>query len=250
MLRGTAALAYSYFLHWLKKEDIYSQQSPFVFTLYQGLVKHLASKRYLEEDTDHIASSYFSTPYYPQKQATPSSAEEQSSPYWKPTQKGIALIAYFCSQTSAQQVIEIGTGNGAVTRGLERLSLSNLHSLEEDLALWQQAKAKGSTTTNYNYGTAEDALPRLLDGLDQLDFLLINSLFSKAALQKVLALCKPKLHSESILAIAHIHRSSEMEQAWAEIQADPRVQLTVDFFDYGLVWFAYPGPKSHLILAI
>jgi predicted O-methyltransferase YrrM len=250
MLRGTAALAYSYFLHWLKKEDIYSQQSPFVFTLYQGLGKHLASKRYLEEDPDHIASSYFSTPYYPQKQATPSSAEEQSSLYWKPTQKGIALIAYFCSQTPAQQVLEIGTGNGAVTRGLERLSLSKLHSLEEELALWKQAKAKGSPATNYLYGRAEDALPELLDGLDKLDFLFVNSLFSQAGLQKVIDLCMPKLHSESILAVAHIHRSSKMEQAWAEIQADPRVRLTIDFFDYGLVWFAYPGPKTHLILAI
>ena len=250
MLRGTAALAYSYFLHWLKKEDLYSQQSPFVFTLYQGLVKHLASNRYLEEDSVNLASSYFSAPCYPQKTTTPSAKETQPAPYWKPTQNGIALLTYFCSQTPAQQVLEIGTGNGIVTRGLERLSLSNLHSLEEELALWKQAKAKGSPATNYLYGTAEDALSGLLDGLDQLDFLFVNSLFSKAGLQKVLALCKPKLHSESILAIAHIHRSSEMEQAWAEIQADPRVQLTVDFFDYGLVWFAYPGPKSHLILAI
>jgi predicted O-methyltransferase YrrM len=250
MLRGTAALAYSYFLHWLKKEDLYSQQSPFVFTIYQGLVKHLASKHYLEEDPTNIASSYFSAPSYPQKQATPSSSEEQSSPYWKPTQKAIALLAYFCSQTPAQQVLEIGTGNGAVTRGFERLSLSQLHSLEEDLDLWKQAQAKGNPATNYLYGTAEVALPGLLEGLGKLDFLFINSLYAKAAFQKVIDLCKPKLHSESILAVAHIHRSSEMEQAWAEIQADPRVQLTVDFFDYGLVWFAYPGPKTHLILDI
>jgi len=250
MLRGTADLAYSYFLHWLKKEDLYSQQSPFVFTFYQGLVKHLGSKRYLEEDPVNLASSYFSAPYYPQEQATSGPTKKQGSPYWKPTQKGIALLAYFCSQTPAQQVLEIGTGNGAVTRGLERLKLSKLHSLEEDRALWQQAKEKGDSTTNYLYGTAEVALPGLIEELGKLDFLFVNSLYSKTALQKVIDLCKPKLHSESILAVAHIHRSSEMEQAWAEIQADPRVRLTVDFFDYGLVWFAYPGSKTQLILGI
>jgi len=241
MDRGTAALAYSYFLHWLKKEDLYSQQSPFVFTLYQGLVKHLASKRGLKEDPALLASHYFCTLGY---------AKKQSTHYWKPTAKGITLLAYFCSQTPAQQVLEIGTGNGAVTRGLEELPVGKLLSLEEDRALWQQAKAKGNPATNYLYGTAEKAIPGLLDGLERLDFLFINSLFSKAALQKIIALCKPKLHSESILAVAHIHRSSEMEQAWSDIQADPRVRLTLDFFDYGLVWFAYPGPKTHLILGI
>jgi predicted O-methyltransferase YrrM len=223
MDRGTAALAYSYFLHWLKKEDLYSQQSPFVFNLYQGLVEQLASKS--------------------------NSDGKQSNPYWKPTPKGITLLAYFCSKTPGLQVLEIGTGNAAVTRGLESLPLGKLHSLEEDLELWKEAQVKGNPSTNYLLGNAEERLPELLEGLVQLDFLFVNSLHSKTALLKVIELCMPKLHSESILALAHIHRSTEMEQAWSDIQADPRVRLTLDFFDYGLVWFAYPGPKTHLILS-
>ena len=248
MLRGTAALAYSYFLYWLKKEDLYSQQSPFVFTLYQGLVKQLAAKPYLKEDPSDLASSYFSAPYYAQKEANHISAEKQSIPYFKPTQKGIALLAYFCSQTPGQQVLEIGTGNGAATRGLEGLPLGKLHSLEEDQDLWKKAQSKGNPATNYLWGKVEERLPELLEELKQLDFLFVNSLHSKAAFIQVIDLCMPKFHSESILAIAHIHRSCEMEKTWAEIQADPRVRLSIDFFDYGLVWFAYPGPKTHLIL--
>jgi predicted O-methyltransferase YrrM len=248
MLRGTAALAYSYFLYWLKKEDLYSQQSPFVFTLYQGLVQQLAAKHNLEEEPIDLASSYFSAPYYPQREANHISGEKQSIPYFKPTQKGIALLAYFCSQTPGRQVLEIGTGNGAVTRGLEGLPLGKLHSLEEDQDLWKKAQAKGNPATNYLWGKAEDRLPELLEGLEQLDFLFVNTLYSKVELQRVIDLCKPKLHAESILAFANIHRSTEMEQAWREIQADPTVQLTLDFFDYGLVWFDYPGTKTHLIL--
>ena len=248
MLRGTAALAYSYFLYWLKKEDLYSQQSPFVFTLYQGLVQQLAAKPYLKEDPSDLASSYFSAPYYPQKEANHSSEEKQCIPYFKPTQKGIALLAYFCSQTPGQQVLEIGTGNGAVTRGLEGLPLGKLHSLEEDQDLWKKAQAKGNPATNYLWGKAEERLPELLEGLGQLDFLFVNTLHTKSALLKVIDLCKPKLHAESILAFANIHRSTEMEQAWREIQEDPSVRLSLDFFDYGLVWFDYPGPKTHLIL--
>lgn len=248
MGRGTAALAYSYFLHWLHKEDLYSQQSPFVFTLYQGLVKHLASKQASEEKASALASTSFSTACYREKLPSTPNEYNQQSPYWKPTQKGVNLLAYFCSLTPAQQVLEIGTGHGAVTRRLERIPVSKLYSLEQDPTLWKQAQVKGSPATNYLLGTTEEQLQALLETIDQLDFILINDLLSKAALRAVIERCKPRIHSKTILVLAHIHRSTEMEQAWATVKADASVQLTLDFFDYGLVWFAYPGPKTHVIL--
>jgi hypothetical protein len=250
MVRGTAALAYSYFLHWLKKEDLYSQQSPFVFTCYQELIKQLAFAIPLVEDPNNLASTSFCRPSIRGEQPSIQMPDGQNNPYWKPTQKGITLISYFCGQTPAQQVLEIGTGNGVLTRKLEQVTMGTLHSLEEDQGLWEKAQSKGIPSTNYLLGTVQERLPAILQGLNQLDFLLVNSLFSKEVFQEIFEHCKPKIHSESILALAHIHRSKDMEKTWAAIQADPSVQLTIDFFDYGLVWFAYPGPKTHLILSI
>lgn len=250
MVRGTAALAYSYFLHWLKKEDLYSQQSPFIFTRYQGLIKQLALAIPLEEDPANLASSSFGRPSFREEQASLHNAEGQTNPYWKPTRKGITLISYFCGLTPSRQVLEIGTGNGALTRKLEQVTIGTLYSLEEDQGLWEKAQSRGSHRTNYLLGNVQEQLSAILHDLDRLDFFLINSLFSKEEMREVFERCKPKIHSESILALAHIHRSKGMEQTWAEIQADPSVGLTMDFFDFGLVWFAYPGPKTHLILSI
>ena len=249
MVRGTAAIAYSYFLHWLQKEDLYSQQSPFVFALYQGLIKQLAAPLPSNEAPANLASSSFINPSNRNGKSTRQTAEGQTYPNWKPTRKGVDLIGYFCSQTPAQQVLEIGTGNGALTRGLEQVTLGKLHSLEENQTLWMESKSKGSPTTAYHLGKVQEQLPTILQELDQLDFLLINPIFSMEELQTVMGQCLPKIHSKSVLAITHIHRSKEMEQVWATIQADPNVQLTMDFFDYGLIWFAYPGPKTHLILS-
>ena len=39
----------------------------------------------------------------------------------------------------------------------------------------------------------------------------------------------------AILVFDDIHWSGEMEQAWAEIKADPRVMMTIDLFFFGLV---------------
>lgn len=243
MFRGTASLAYSYLLHWLKQEDLYSQQSPFVYQCYLGLVKQLASTLVVQEDPANLASCRFSLPTFF------ATSNTHTTPYWKPTQKGITLLAYFCNQTPAQQVLEIGTGNGAITRALEKLPLKKLYSIEENPGYWNQAQEKGSNTTSYLLGNVLEKLPVLLEKVAQLDFILINPLFSKSELRLIFESCKPKVHAGSILALAHIHRSTEMENAWKEIQEDPRVALTLDFFEYGIVWFAYPGPKTHLILS-
>ena len=41
MPRNSVGLAFAYFQHWLRKEDLYSQQSPFIFSRYQDLITYL-----------------------------------------------------------------------------------------------------------------------------------------------------------------------------------------------------------------
>lgn len=61
---------------------------------------------------------------------------------------------------------------------------------------------------------------------------------------------KRKLTSTSIIAVADIHWSGEMTNAWEEIKTDQMVTLSLDFFECGVLLFNYTGPKTHLILAI
>ena len=51
-----------------------------------------------------------------------------------------------------------------------------------------------------------------------------------------------------MIVLGDIHWSAEMEQAWKQIQAHPRVQLTLDLFDVGLVFFNEQPQKQHFIL--
>jgi len=39
MERSAAHIAFAYLRHWLLKEDRYSQQSPFIFSVYQGVLE-------------------------------------------------------------------------------------------------------------------------------------------------------------------------------------------------------------------
>jgi hypothetical protein len=39
-----------------------------------------------------------------------------------------------------------------------------------------------------------------------------------------------------------------MNACWQEVRKEDRVKLTFDFFDYGVLFFDYSGPKTNLIL--
>jgi len=47
-----------------------------------------------------------------------------------------------------------------------------------------------------------------------------------------------------------IHWSKEMEEAWEEIKAHPKVLITIDLFFVGLVFFRTNQPKQHFKLRL
>ena len=59
-----------------------------------------------------------------------------------------------------------------------------------------------------------------------------------------------KAHPKSILIISDIYWNKGMQRAWHEIKSNPKVKLTLDFYECGVVFFDFSGPKTNLILAI
>ncbi|HAJ80920.1 MAG TPA: methyltransferase, partial [Zunongwangia profunda] len=51
-------------------------------------------------------------------------------------------------------------------------------------------------------------------------------------------------HNDSVFIFDDIHLSEEMEEAWKEIQQHPKVQVTIDTFYLGLVFFRREQAKQ------
>ena len=60
----------------------------------------------------------------------------------------------------------------------------------------------------------------------------------------------PKLNAQSILIIADIHWSKQMNKAWQEIQKHPSVTGSLDFFECGVLFFGRQGLNNDYILDI
>ncbi len=249
MPRNSVGLAFAYFQHWLRKEDLYSQQSPFIFSRYQDLIAYLKSPEFF-----HLKATDFSASIFSSATGKRTSGAEKigSSKYqnprkgWKPRKKAALLCSYFCQTTAAKQVIEFGTGTGVVTRLLDQVTKGHLYTFSEGGS--SDAKDGLSSHTRVIPEVTVAKFKTLLQDLDALDFLVIQPEFSQAWIREVISTCIPRMQSTGILAIGGIHQSEEMNAYWKEVCKKDSVKLSLDFFDYGFLFFDYSGPKSDLIL--
>jgi len=60
----------------------------------------------------------------------------------------------------------------------------------------------------------------------------------------------PLAHNDSVFIFDDIHWSGEMEEAWEQIKAHPRVRVSVDTFYWGLVFFRKEQEKEHFTIRI
>ena len=249
MPRNSVGLAFAFFQNWLRKEDLYSQQSPFIFSRYQDLIAYLKSPEFSHLNTADFSASIFSSETGKRSTGTEklgSSADPNPGNSWKPRKKAALLCSYFCQTTAAKQVIELGTGTGVVTRLLDQVTKGHLYTFGE----------RGSTDAKDGLSSHTTIIPEVtaakfkavLQDLDALDFLVIHPEFSQTWIREVISTCIPRIQSTGILAIGGIHQSEEMNAYWKEACKKDSVKLSLDFFDYGFLFFDYSGPKTDLIL--
>lgn len=249
MPRNSVGLAFAYFQHWLRKEDLYSQQSPFIFSRYQDLITYLKSSKFSHLKATDFSTSIFSSATRKRTSGTEkigSSADPNPRNSWKPRKKAALLCSYFCQTTAAKQVIELGMGTGVVTRLLDQVTKGQLYTFSEG----------GSSDTKDGLSSHTTVIPEVtvakfkavLQNLDALDFLVIHPEFSQTWIRELISTCIPQMQSTGILAIGGIHQSEEMNAYWKEVCQKDSVKLSLDFFDYGFLFFDYSGPKTDLIL--
>jgi len=249
MLRNSVGLAFAYFRHWLQKEDLYSQQSPFIFSRYQDLIHYLKSPEFFHLNTADFSASIFSSATGKRSTETEkfgSSAYPNPRNSWKPRKKAAMLCSYFCQTTAAKQIIELGTGSGVVTRLLDQVTKGHLYTFSEGNSF--DVKNSISTNTTVISELTLAKFTAALQDLDSLDFLVIHPAFSQTYLREIGSICIPRMQASGIIALGGIHQSEEMNAYWKEVRSEDRVKLTLDFFDYGFLFFDYSGPKTNLIL--
>lgn len=73
---------------------------------------------------------------------------------------------------------------------------------------------------------------------------------SKKATLEYFELLLPTITNESVWIFDDIHWSKDMEEAWGIIKDHSKVTVTIDTFQWGIVFFRQEQPKEHFVIRI
>lgn len=258
-MNGKAYPFIAYINYWLKKEDAYSLQSPYLFQLYNRLSSFLKSRETSDLDIEEYRKNLLNSQEYIHVLDLGAGSKSVNQPqrpiagitrYSTSARKYAQLYQFFCSLTDSKIVLELGTCVGISSRYLAKIAeKGKVYSFEgaEELAKLTQADPAYQNLEVIT-GDLAVTLPDLLQEIEFVDFALIDATHTYASTMSYFNQLLPKLKPNSILVIGDIHWSAAMTKAWKAIKSHERVRLSLDYYECGVVFFEYSGQKSDYIL--
>ncbi len=98
-------------------------------------------------------------------------------------------------------------------------------------------------------GKFEDVLPKILDK-NSFDFVFIDGNHTKEATINYFETLLTSINNNSCLIFDDIYWSKGMQEAWKYIQKHPKVTLSIDTFQWGIVFFRKEQQKEHFVIRV
>lgn len=98
-------------------------------------------------------------------------------------------------------------------------------------------------------GAYNDTLPEALAEMGSVDFVYLDFLNSTELNSYVVNQCFPCLHDQSVLVVAGIKSSKDKEAFWKQLRFRPEVRVTVDVYEFGIVFFNKKLYKRNYIVS-
>lgn len=157
----------------------------------------------------------------------------------KPAKFG-QLLYRMVNYYKPQIILELGTSLGITTSYLSLAKPdAKLITMEGSSAIAEMARQNFRTLKLQNAflreGNFDQTLSTVISGLSSVDFAFIDGNHRQEPTERYFNQLLPVLNNNSILIFDDIHWSSEMEEAWKNIQQHPAVRCTIDLFFIGIV---------------
>lgn len=163
------------------------------------------------------------------------------------------VLASLAVHSKSHVILELGTSFGLTTAYLARANPSaRVITIEGSAAVASIARhtfsLRGLNNAQLIQSKFDDALPELLAGLKQIDFVLIDGNHRYEPTLRYVEKLIPFMSDSGVIVIDDIHWSAGMDRAWNECVALDKVTLSMDFFDFGLLYLTKGRSKEHFVL--
>ena len=168
------------------------------------------------------------------------------------TSKNAELLFRIVRYFKPQNVLEIGTSLGlatyALSIGSSNAQITTLEGCPNTMSIAKNQLQNSSK--NINFINTEFTQYLLTYNLQTITYNLIyfDGNHSKKATLEYFELLLRTISNDSVWIFDDIHWSAEMEEAWEIIKNHSQVTVTIDTFQWGIVFFRKEQKKEHFII--
>lgn len=174
------------------------------------------------------------------------------------TQKRAKLLFRITNYFQPNNILEIGTSLGLATAALAlgnpKASITTLEGCPNTIAIAKNQlqlneirNVQCITTEFHSYLEKKNSS---LDTTEHFSLIYFDGNHSKAATLDYFELLLPTITNDTVWIFDDIHWSPEMEKAWKIIKKHPKITVTIDTFQWGLVFFRKEQEKEHFVIRI
>lgn len=161
------------------------------------------------------------------------------------------IVKYFQPLTILEIGTSLGLATSALALGATKASITTLEGCPNTMAL-----AKNQLQV-FNFENINYIVTEFSAYFSNSQFPIPNSKLtyfdgnhSKKATLEYFELLLPTITNDTVWIFDDIHWSPEMEEAWIIIQNHPKVTVTIDTFQWGLVFFRREQEKEHFVIRV
>ena len=159
------------------------------------------------------------------------------------------IVNYFQPET----ILEIGTSLGLATSALSlgnpNSKITTLEGCPQTSGVAQKQYAKFKLNNIETVVTEfTEYFKNCLRNTEHCQLIYFDGNHSKQATLDYFELLLPTITNETVWIFDDIHWSDGMEEAWEIIKNHPKVTVTIDIFQWGLVFFRYEQEKEHFTI--
>ena len=170
------------------------------------------------------------------------------------TKKRGRILGRLAVYLGCKNMLEIGTSLGIGTAGMAMAtpnsSITTLEGCRNTAAVAiENFKKFNLLNINMVIGNFDNILPGVLKN-NTFDFIFFDGNHQKEATLKYFSLCLDHIHNDSVFIFDDIYWSQGMQKAWQIIKTHPKVTITIDTFQWGLVFFRIEQVKQHFTIRV
>ncbi len=162
----------------------------------------------------------------------------------------IRIVEYFNSKNILEIGTSLGIGTACLSLGNSNSKITTLEGCPETSKITKEQFNKFHFyNIDIKIGDFKSTLPKALNEMNY-DLIYFDGNHKKDSTINYFEQCLSSAHNDSVFIFDDIHWSKGMEEAWNYIKDHNKVTVSIDTFQWGMVFFKKEQPKEHFVIRV